>query len=163
MVNIQKASTWSPWIPCFKIKDASIVTSEDKIKIISVKYINFFLFSKKNPGRSITGKQKRSHLTGIFNVANKNKASRCSGFRLFFDGEQIISGYGYTLSTGKVLNGVAIIIFISCDTFWLHSQGHPRTCKHIKLFWFLICLVSIFLHLNPKFAKYWPGILKLLP
>ena len=36
-------------------------------------------------------------------------------------------------------------------------------CKHIKLFWFsIILVVSIFLHLNPKFEKYWPGISKLL-
>ena len=45
MVNIQKANACSPWTPCFKIKEASIVMSEDKIKIKSVKY--FFSILKK--------------------------------------------------------------------------------------------------------------------
>ena len=45
MVNIQKANTCSPWTPCFKIKEASTVMSEDKIKIKSVKY--FFSILKK--------------------------------------------------------------------------------------------------------------------
>ena len=35
-VNIQKANACCTWTPYFKIKDASIVTSEDKIKIESL-------------------------------------------------------------------------------------------------------------------------------
>ena len=43
-VNIEKANASSPWSPCFKIKKASIVTSEDKIKIKKSVKIYFFLF-----------------------------------------------------------------------------------------------------------------------
>ena len=35
-VNIQKTNAFIPWTPCFKIKEASIKTLEDKIKIISL-------------------------------------------------------------------------------------------------------------------------------
>ena len=35
-VNIQKANAFIPWTPCFKIKEASIETLEDKIKIKSL-------------------------------------------------------------------------------------------------------------------------------
>ena len=43
-------------------------------------------------------------LLGFF-VANKNKVSRCSGFRLFLRGEQIISRYKYPFSTDEILHG----------------------------------------------------------
>ena len=47
MVNIQKANACSPWTPCFKIKEASIITSEDKIKIKSLQNIFFSILEKK--------------------------------------------------------------------------------------------------------------------
>ena len=52
MVNIQKANACSPWTPCFKIKEASIVMSEDKEKIKVCKiYTYFFHFEKKQHWR----------------------------------------------------------------------------------------------------------------
>ena len=39
------------------------------------------------------------------NIANKNKVSRCWGFRLFFCGEKIMPRYKYPFSTDEVLHG----------------------------------------------------------
>ena len=55
MVDIQKANACSPWTPCFKIKEASIITSEDKIKIKSLQNI-FFSILEKNVGGSVNHK-----------------------------------------------------------------------------------------------------------
>ena len=65
MVDIQKADACSPCTPCFKIKEASIVTSEDKIKIENLSNFFFCILkkkqTKKNVGESVNQKIKRSH------------------------------------------------------------------------------------------------------
>ena len=60
MVNIQKANACSPWTPCFKIKEASIVTSEDKMKMKSPEiYTHIYFYFEKNVGGSVNRKTKK--------------------------------------------------------------------------------------------------------